>query len=87
MPKLKTHKGAAKRFKVTGRGKLLRMKAGRTHLRRKRSKRALHAMRQYQPVSQSDAKRVRRVLQEPVKSSATPESPAGDMVESGDGEH
>jgi len=31
MPKIKTHKGSAKRFKVTGRGKLLRMKAGRTH--------------------------------------------------------
>ena len=36
MPKLKTHKGAAKRFRITKRGKLMRMKAGRSHLRRKK---------------------------------------------------
>ena len=36
MPKLKTHKGAAKRFRVTKNGKLMRMRAGRTHLRRKK---------------------------------------------------
>ena len=32
MPKLKTHKGAAKRFKRTGSGKLMRKKAGRRHI-------------------------------------------------------
>jgi len=37
MPKMKTHKGTAKRFRLTKRGKLMRMKAGRTHLRRKKS--------------------------------------------------
>ena len=37
MPKLKTHKGTAKRFRLTKNGKLMRMRAGRTHLRRKRS--------------------------------------------------
>jgi large subunit ribosomal protein L35 len=37
MPKLKTHKGTAKRFRLTKRGKLMRMKAGRSHLRRKKS--------------------------------------------------
>ncbi|MCE7989065.1 MAG: 50S ribosomal protein L35 [Caldilinea sp. CFX5] len=36
MPKLKTHKGAAKRFRITKNGKLMRMRAGRTHLRRKK---------------------------------------------------
>jgi large subunit ribosomal protein L35 len=36
MPKIKTHKGTAKRFRVTKNGKLLRMKAGRSHLRRKK---------------------------------------------------
>ncbi len=36
MPKLKTHKGAKSRFKVTGTGKLLRMKGLRSHLRRKK---------------------------------------------------
>ncbi|MFN2204182.1 MAG: 50S ribosomal protein L35 [Caldilineaceae bacterium] len=38
MPKMKTHKGAAKRFRLTKRGKMMRMKAGRSHL--KRNKRA-----------------------------------------------
>jgi large subunit ribosomal protein L35 len=37
MPKLKTHKGAAKRFRLTKNGKLMRMKIGRSHLRRKKS--------------------------------------------------
>jgi large subunit ribosomal protein L35 len=44
MPKIKTHKATAKRFRYTGGGKLMRMKGGgkggQTHLRRRRSKRA-----------------------------------------------
>ncbi|MFZ3072447.1 MAG: 50S ribosomal protein L35 [Thermodesulfobacteriota bacterium] len=32
MPKIKTNKGAAKRFRVTGKGKIKMMKAGRRHL-------------------------------------------------------
>ena len=36
MPKMKTHKGAAKRFRITKRGKMMRMKAGGSHLRRKK---------------------------------------------------
>jgi large subunit ribosomal protein L35 len=36
MPKLKTHKGTAKRFRLTKNGKLMRMKIGRSHLRRKK---------------------------------------------------
>jgi large subunit ribosomal protein L35 len=34
MPKLKTHKGTAKRFRLTKNGKVMRMKPGRSHLRR-----------------------------------------------------
>ncbi len=37
--KLKTHKATAKRFKVTGTGLLLRSKGGKSHLRRRTSKR------------------------------------------------
>ena len=40
MPKIKTHKGTAKRFKLTGSGKLVRRKGEIRHLRRKRSKRS-----------------------------------------------
>jgi len=36
MPKLKTHKGAAKRFRLTKNGKLMRMKVGGNHLRRRK---------------------------------------------------
>ncbi len=36
MPKLKTHKGTAKRFRMTKTGKVMRLKAGRSHLRRKK---------------------------------------------------
>ena len=39
MPKLKTHKATAKRFRVTGTGKIMRLKGHRSHLRRKKAKR------------------------------------------------
>ncbi len=62
MPKLKTHKTTAKRFKVTGSGKLRRRKVRATHLRRKKSKRMKQELRQDIPVSRADRKRVRRIL-------------------------
>jgi large subunit ribosomal protein L35 len=37
--KLKTYKAAAKRFRVTGTGKIMRTKGGKSHLRRRKSKR------------------------------------------------
>jgi len=40
VPKIKTHKGTAKRFKLTGTGKLVRRKNEIRHLRRNRSKRS-----------------------------------------------
>ena len=39
MPKIKTHKATSKRFKYTGSGKLVRTKIGKSHLRRRASKR------------------------------------------------
>ena len=39
MPKIKTHKATSKRFKYTGSGKLMRTKIGKSHLRRRKSKR------------------------------------------------
>lgn len=39
MPKIKTHKATAKRFKYTKSGKLMRMKIGKSHLRTKKKKR------------------------------------------------
>ncbi|KPL21807.1 MAG: 50S ribosomal protein L35 [Anaerolineae bacterium SM23_84] len=62
MPKMKTHKATAKRFKITGRGKLRRLKQGRSHLRRKKSKRVLRALDKDEPVARVDERRVRRIL-------------------------
>jgi large subunit ribosomal protein L35 len=62
MPKMKTYKAAAKRFKITGRGKLRRLKTQRSHLRRKKSKRVRRSFDKYHPVDKVDRKRVRRLL-------------------------
>lgn len=39
MPKIKTHKATSKRFKLTATGKVMRTKIGKSHLRRRKSKR------------------------------------------------
>ncbi len=39
MPKIKTHKSTSKRFRLTGSGKLMRTRLGKSHLRRKKSSR------------------------------------------------
>ncbi len=46
MPKIKTHKSTAKRFRFTGSGKLVRMHQGRGHLRRRKDPRTLIKFRQ-----------------------------------------
>jgi large subunit ribosomal protein L35 len=63
MPKMKTHKATAKRFKVTGRGRLRRLKGRRSHLRRKKPKRVRRSFDKYEKVNPVDQKRVRRLLQ------------------------
>ena len=62
MPKMKTHKATAKRFKITGTGKLRRLKARRSHLRRSRSKRVRRSFDKDHPVVRVDRTRVRRLL-------------------------
>lgn len=62
MPKLKTHKGAKRRFQVTGSGKILRKKQGASHLRRKKSKRTKYAYEQKMEVHPADAQRVRQLI-------------------------
>jgi len=62
MPKLKTHKGAKSRFHVTGSGKLLRIKCGKSHLRRKKAPRTKRLYDEMIPVSLADKKRVKRLL-------------------------
>ncbi|GIU93415.1 MAG: 50S ribosomal protein L35 [Acidimicrobiia bacterium] len=62
MPKMKTHKGTAKRVKVSGSGRLLRRQAGRGHYRLAKSKDRFRRLRGYTEVSSTDAKTVRRLL-------------------------
>ncbi|MGB5926319.1 MAG: 50S ribosomal protein L35 [Dehalococcoidia bacterium] len=62
MPKLKTHKGAKSRFHITGSGKLMRTKCGKSHLRRKKAPRTKRLYDETIPVSSADKKRVRRLL-------------------------
>jgi large subunit ribosomal protein L35 len=63
VPKIKTHKATAKRFKLTGSGKLMRTKGERSHLRRHRSKRAKRsAWRLLEVVNKGEIKRVKRLM-------------------------
>ncbi|HPU01416.1 MAG: 50S ribosomal protein L35 [Firmicutes bacterium] len=62
MPKMKTHRGAAKRFKRTGSGKFKRFHAFKSHLLTKKCARRKRRLRQSTLVSPSDYKRVERLL-------------------------
>ena len=62
MPKLKTHRGAAKRFKKTATGKFLRSKAFKQHILTSKSKKRKRAMRGTAVVSKSDAKKLALML-------------------------
>ena len=55
MPKMKTHSGAKKRFKVTGTGKLLRRRAMKSHYLEKKSAKRKRSFRRDTAVSGSDA--------------------------------
>ncbi len=62
MPKLKTNKSAARRFKITGTGKLMRTKGMKSHRRRTKSLRVRQEFDRMQPVSAADVQRVSRSL-------------------------
>ncbi len=60
--KLKTHKATSKRFRLTGAGKLVRTKGGKSHLRRRTSKRTKGELSEMQTVKGSSIiKRVKRL--------------------------
>ena len=62
MPKIKTHKATAKRFKHSGRGKLMRTKSGKSHLRRRKSKRVKRLYDEMMTVdTPAEVKRVHRL--------------------------
>ncbi|MGQ0561602.1 MAG: 50S ribosomal protein L35 [Gemmatimonadota bacterium] len=63
MPKMKTNRSAAKRFKITGKGKVKRRQANKSHiLTKKTSKRKRH-LRDTRIAAPGDAARVKKMLQ------------------------
>ena len=62
MPKMKTHSGAKKRFKVTGTGKLKHFHANSSHLKRKKSKKAKLRLRHSAIVDKAEEKRMKLLL-------------------------
>ena len=62
MPKMKTHRGAAKRFKLTGTGKLMRRKAFRSHLLEKKSSTRTRRLGREIEVKPGDRDKAERLL-------------------------
>lgn len=62
MPKMKTHRGSAKRFRRTGTGKLRRYKAYASHLTGKKSSKRIRNLRKGTTVSEADMKRIDKMI-------------------------
>ncbi|MEE4166252.1 MAG: 50S ribosomal protein L35 [Desulfocapsaceae bacterium] len=62
MPKMKTNRGAAKRFKLTGTGKIKRNKAYTSHILTKKSTKRKRALRQSGLVDSANEKAIRKIL-------------------------
>ncbi len=76
--KLKTHKATSKRFRLTGSGKLVRTKGGKSHLRRRTSKRTKRLFTEMIPVEGAGiVKRVRRLAPYMSKYKANPNARSG----------
>lgn len=62
MPKMKSHRGASKRFKTTASGKLKRKKAYHSHILNKKSTKRKRKLRKSTLVSAADAKNVKQMI-------------------------
>ena len=62
MPKMKTHRGAAKRFKHTGTGKIARRQKGKQNILTKKAAKRKRKLRQRALVSSVDEKRLNQLL-------------------------
>ena len=62
MPKLKTNKAAAKRFRFTKKGKIKKRNAGRRHILGNKKRKRKRQLRRTGYVSKADARRIRRLL-------------------------
>jgi len=62
MPKLKTHRGAAKRFKLTGTGKVKRSRANKSHILTGKPAKRMRKLRKGAMVAKSDQENIKRLL-------------------------
>lgn len=62
MPKIKTNRSAAKRFKLTGTGKLKRMKAGTSHILTKKTTKRKRNLRRATLVDSTKAKNMKKIM-------------------------
>ena len=62
MPKMKTRRAAAKRFKKTAKGKVKRQKANHSHILTKKSSKRKRNLRRSTLVDKADEKRIKRML-------------------------
>jgi large subunit ribosomal protein L35 len=63
MPKMKTHRGAVKRFKITGSGKVKRYKANKSHILTKKSPKRKRNLRRPSTINtRGEAKNIKRLL-------------------------
>lgn len=64
MPKMKTHKGAKKRFSITASGKVRRMRAFKSHILTKKTSKRKRRLRQSTTIgTNGEAKNIKRLLQ------------------------
>jgi large subunit ribosomal protein L35 len=62
MPKMKTHSGTARRFKITGSGKVMRRRANMNHLLEHKASKRTRRLNKDQVVAPSDAKKIKKLL-------------------------
>ena len=62
MPKMKTHRGAAKRFKKTGTGKIVRSRSNKQHILTKKTAKRKRKLRKSALIATVDEKRVKQML-------------------------
>lgn len=62
MPKMKTHRGAAKRYRVTGSGRVKRAKANKSHILTKKSTKRKRNLRKKAYISEAEVKNVKKLI-------------------------
>lgn len=62
MPKMKTHRGAAKRFKVTATGKIMHARANKNHILTKKAPKRKRQLAKLTTIAKSDSKKIKQLL-------------------------